>query len=169
MMKESSPQTPRERTATWSDPRRVADLARGRSGLDFLRGMLAGEIPRPPVGEVLAYDLAEVEEGRAVFEIVPAEHHYNPIGSVHGGVIATVLDSAMGCAVHTLLPAGVGYTTTDLTTTFVRGVRSGLGTLRCVGEVMHVGGRTASARATLVGEDGTLYAHGSCNCLVLRP
>ena len=123
----------RTRTATWDDPAIASREAMARPGLDFLRAMVAGELPRPPVSRLLGFDIAEVGEGHAVFEVEPAEHHYNPIGSVHGGVIATLLDSAMGCAIHSLLPAGTGYTTLDLHTTFVRGVRTGLGRLRCVG------------------------------------
>src|SRR5215213_5582041 len=95
----------RTRTIEWSDPMIGARRGMRMSGLEYMRAMIAGELPRPPISWTLGFTLSEVEEGRAVFTMEPAEFHYNPIGLVHGGVAATLLDSAMGCAVHTLLPA----------------------------------------------------------------
>ena len=110
----------RERSHRWADPSASASAARERGGLDFLQAIASGELPPAPVSETLGFTLREVESGRAVFEIVPAEFHYNPIGTVHGGVYATLLDSAAGCALHSLLPDGVGYTSLDLTVKFLR-------------------------------------------------
>ncbi|MGZ3639554.1 MAG: PaaI family thioesterase, partial [Ktedonobacterales bacterium] len=101
----------RSRTFTWHDPSLTAEASKTMSGLDFLRAIAAGTLPPPPIVAMMNMRVAEVAEGRVVFAIEPAEYHYNPIGSVHGGVAATLLDSAMGCAVHSMLPAGVGYTT----------------------------------------------------------
>lgn len=104
-----------------------------------------------------------------MFSFTPADYHYNPIGSVHGGVYATLCDSACGCAVHSLLPAGAFYTSLDLVTRFIRPVTTGTGPLRCEGTVQHLGARTALAEARLTGEDGKLYAHATSNCLISRP
>src|SRR6185295_4939079 len=102
-------QPERARTITWDDPLPAAASARGRSGLDYLHAIAAGDVPPPPIAVLLGFELVEVEEGRAVFAVTPQEFHYNPIGVVHGGLAATLLDSAMGCAVHSTLPAGTGY------------------------------------------------------------
>jgi uncharacterized protein (TIGR00369 family) len=104
-----------------------------------------------------------------VFDITPAEYHYNPIGSVHGGVYATLCDSACGCAVHSMLPAGAYYTSLDLATRFIRPVTTGSGRLLCEGTVTHLGSRTALAEARLTDASGKLYAHATSNCLIFRP
>jgi uncharacterized protein (TIGR00369 family) len=159
----------RTRTIEWEDP--VAAALRGRemSGLEYMRAMVAGEIPRPPIAWTLDFELAEVEEGRAAFTLHPAEFHYNPIGMVHGGVAATLLDSAMGCAVHSLLPAGVGYTTLELKTNFLRAITRDTGPVRAEATVLHAGSRTALAEARLVDAAGKLLAHATSTCLILRP
>src|SRR5262245_51784707 len=110
----------RSRTYTWEDPMISASLVPTMSGKEFLQAFLEGKIPPPPISRTLNFILAEAEEGRAVFTCTPAEYHYNPIGVVHGGLLATLLDSAMGCAIQTMLPAGTGYTTLELHTNFVR-------------------------------------------------
>src|SRR6185295_14670962 len=102
-------QPSRERTITWEDPLPAATSARGLSGLEYMRAIAAGDVPPPPIAVLMGFELVEVEEGRAVFAVTPQEFHYNPIGVVHGGLAATLLDSAMGCAVHSTLPAGTGY------------------------------------------------------------
>lgn len=104
----------RHRTVDWQDPTVTALAARERAGLDLMQAVLDGDLPAPPIGATIGFSLEAVEPGRAVFAFTPAQYHYNPIGSVHGGVYATLLDSAAGCAVHTMLPAGVGYTSLDL-------------------------------------------------------
>jgi uncharacterized protein (TIGR00369 family) len=158
----------RTRTVTWEDPRALAEAARGLTGLEFLRKVVAGELPPPPIGALMNFGVAEVSEGRAVFTAVPAEYHYNPIGVVHGGVAATLLDSAMGCAVHTTLPAGAGYTTLEIKVNYVRPLTSETGEVRCEARVIHVGGRTATAEGKLLDAAGKLYAHATTTCIIFR-
>ncbi len=135
-------------------------------GLTLMRRLIAGELPEPPIAATLGFRLAEVDAGRAVFVGEPALWQYNPIGSVHGGVLATLLDSATGCAVHTRLPVGMAYTSLDLSARFLRRVTADSGPLTCVGEVVTMGRRTALAEARLTDENGRLLAHGTSNCLV---
>lgn len=160
---------PRTRTVTWRDPREGASAAKKLSGLEYLRAIQRGELPAPPIAELMGFTPVEVEEGRVVFAVEPGEHHYNPIGMVHGGLAATLMDSAMGCAIHTMLPVGAGYTTLELHVNYVRGVAHDTGPLLCRGEVIHLGGRVATAQGRLVDEQGTLYAHGTTTCMVFRP
>ena len=157
----------RSRTYTWQDPTPTAMAARQKSGADLFAAMLNGSLPPAPIGDTLDFYLAEVGEGTAVFQIDCSEFHYNPIGTVHGGVIATLLDSAMSCAVHTLLPAGSGYTTVEMKVNFVRPILADTGPLRCVGTVIHGGRRIATAEGKLVDTNGKLYAHGTTTCLIL--
>jgi uncharacterized protein (TIGR00369 family) len=138
------------------------------SGIDYVRAIFAGELPPPPIAELMGFRGIEAEPGRAVFEIVPGERHYNPIGSVHGGVALTLLDSAMGCAVHTLLEAGVGYTTLEVKANFVRPILADTGPVRCEGVVLHAGSRVATAEGRVTDEAGRLLAHGTTTCLVFR-
>jgi uncharacterized protein (TIGR00369 family) len=159
----------RSRTITWDDPMITARAASGRSGLELMQMLAAGELPPPPILQTLGLTLVSVEEGRVRFGLEPAEFHYNPIGSVHGGVYATLLDSAAGCAVHTRLPAGVGYTSIDLSVKFVGTIRVGTGPLVCTGTVTHLGRRTALAEARIENEAGTLFATATSSCLILRP
>ena len=158
----------RERHHRWDDPAVSAAAAGERDGLAFLRAMLAGELPGPPIAATLDFRLRHVEPGRVVFELEPAEYHYNPIGSVHGGVYATLLDSATGCAVHSMLPAGARYTSLDLSVKFLRAVRADTGPLTCEGTVTHLGSRTALAQARLTGPDGRLYAHATSSLMIFR-
>jgi uncharacterized protein (TIGR00369 family) len=159
----------RERTHTWTDPLLTAAEAVQSDGLTFLRRMMAGEVPPPPIATTLGFTLVEVESGRAVFGLDPEEFHFNPIGSVHGGVISTLLDSAAGCAVQSALPAGTAYTSLDLSVKFLRALRVGSGPVRCEGLVVHLGGRTALAEARLTSTDGRLYAHATSSCMLFRP
>lgn len=132
--------------------------------------MVAGRFPRPPIADTLGFDLARVEDGVAVFTCTPGEEHYNPIGAVHGGLAATLIDSATGCAVHTTLPAGVGYTTVSLSVEMLRPMTAATGPIRCEGRVVHRGGRLAIAEGEVLGEsDGKVYARGRPVCLVLPP
>jgi uncharacterized protein (TIGR00369 family) len=121
------------------------------------------------MARVLDFALVEVAEGRAAFGVQPGERHYNPIGMVHGGLFATLLDSAMGCAVHSTLPAGTGYTTLEIKVNFTRAALRDTGRLRCEAEVVHRGQRTATAEGRVRDEAGRLYAHGSATCLLLGP
>lgn len=137
------------------------------SGLEIMRRVITRDIPAPPIAATLNFDLVEVEHGRAIFEGTTTEWQYNPLGTVHGGWIATLLDSALGCAVHTTLGPGELYTTLDLQVRFVKAVHAA-GRLRAIGTVVHAGKRTATAEARLVGTDGTLYATATASCLVTR-
>lgn len=121
------------------------------------------------IRRLLNFDLVAVSEGYAVFAVNPSEYHYNPIGVVHGGLAATLLDSAMGCAVHSMLPAGAGYTTLEIKVNFIRAMTAETGRVRCEARIVHSGARTATAEGRIVDEAGKLYAHGTTTCLILRP
>ena len=159
----------RARTVQWDDPLPGFERGRTLSGLDYLRLIATGQLPAPPIAKVLGFGLASVDRGRAVFEMDAAEYHYNPIATVHGGVICTLLDSAMGCAVHSMLEPGYGYTTLELKVNFLRAVTMQSGHLRCDGAVIHSGNRVALADARLVDGAGTLYAHGTSTCMIFAP
>jgi len=138
----------------------------GKTGLQFAEGIFAGELPGPSIGATLSFLPIEVSPGRAVFQGRPKLEHYNPIGTVHGGWIATLLDSCVGFAVHSTLPAGKAYTTAELKVNFVRAVTTKVPLVRAIGTVIHVGGRMATAEGRLVGPDGKLYAHASTTCFI---
>ena len=157
----------RSLTVTWDDPMAAHAAGRSLSGIDYMREMIAGRIPVPPIMKLLGYRLAQVGEGLAVFECEPGEQHYNPIGVVHGGLAMTLLDSAMGCCVHTRLPAGTGYTTLEAKVNLVRAITGKTGTIRATGRVIHFGGKTATADARLEDAAGKLYAHGTTTCIIL--
>jgi uncharacterized protein (TIGR00369 family) len=159
----------RTRTYQWGDPAISAASARQLDGLAFFREIAAGTLPPPPIMATLGLEAVSFEPGTAVFAFEPAEYHYNPIGSVHGGVYATMCDSACGCAVHTLLPAGAYYTSLDLSVRFIRPITSTSGRLVCEGRVENIGGRTALATARLTNADGKLFAHATSTCLIFRP
>jgi uncharacterized protein (TIGR00369 family) len=156
----------RSRTYDWEDPSVSASAVGHYSGLDFLREVQAGRLPAPPIAATLGMRLEEVEHGRAVFSLIPGEEHYNPIGSVHGGVYATLLDSAAGCAVQSVLPPAMGYTSLDLTVKFLRPVTVDTGRIRAVGTVLNSGRRTALAQAELLDETDRLLAHTTSSCLL---
>lgn len=158
----------RTRTVDWEDPRPLGETARGLSGIEFLQKIVSGELPQPPLAALMNFSLVEIGEGRAVFAVEPAEYHYNPIGVVHGGLAATLLDSAMGCAVHSTLPAGSGYTTLEIKVNFIRAMTAETGRVRCEAKVVHAGVRTATAEGRVIDEAGKLYAHGTTTCLILR-
>jgi uncharacterized protein (TIGR00369 family) len=158
----------RTRTISWHDPHALAEAGRNLSGLEFLRKIVAGELPPPPIGSLMNFAIAEFREGLAVFVVEPAEYHYNPIGVVHGGVAATLLDSAMGCAVHSTLPAGAGYTTLEIKVNYLRPMTAKTGRVRCEAKAIHVGQRTAMAEGRIVDDNGKLYAHGTTTCIVFR-
>ena len=142
------------------------DQVAGLTGMQVFEKMFSGELPYPPIGETLDFLPIEVEPGRAVFQGRPMFRHYNPLGTVHGGWIAALLDSCVGCAVHSNLPAGKGYTTAELKVNFVRAVITKVPLLRAIGTVIHAGNRMATADGRLVGPDGKLYAHASTTCFV---
>ena len=163
----TSTAAPRTRTTSWHDPHIGAQAGAGMAGLEYLRAMIAGQLPAPPFAQTVGFNLVEADDGRAVFEIEPMEYHYNPSGAVHGGVACTLLDSAMGCAVHTTLPAGVGYTTVELKVNLVRAITVRTGQLLAEGRIIHRGNRVATAEGFLRGPDGKLYAHGTTTCMIL--
>ncbi len=161
-------QTARSRTYSWSDPAEHADLIGRRTGLELLRAMAAGELPAPPVMHLIDMAGMDVEEGSVTVYLVPQEFHYNPLGSVHGGVLSTLLDTAAACAVHTTLPAGVGYTSQDLNVKFLRPVTVASGRITCRGTVLQRGRRTALAEARMTDEQGRLIAHATSSCLIFE-
>lgn len=140
----------------------------GMSGLQTLQAMLRGELPYPTIARTLSFQLLEVGEGSAVFQGAPGPDHLNPMGGIHGGWYATLLDSALGCSVHTMMPPGRGYTTAELGINLVRAIGSKVQRVRAEGKVVHCGRQLATAEARLYGPDGTLYAHGTTTCLVFE-
>lgn len=158
----------RTRTFTWDDPLEMAAVIADLSGLERMRLVIAGDLPAPPIARLMNIRLVEADDGLAVFEGVPEEYHYNPIGMVHGGFAATILDSAMGCAVHTKLPARVAYTTLELKVNYLRPLKTEAGLVRGIGTVIHAGRTTALAEGRVVSADGTLYAHATTTCLIFR-
>ena len=162
-----SVETRRSVTVEWNDPLPLAAAGRSMAGIEFLRAIRDRRLPAPPIAMLMGFDLVEVEPGHAVFEIVPGERHYNPIGVVHGGLAMTLLDSAMGCAVQTQMPAGGGYTTLEAKTNLVRPITSATGRLRATGKLVHAGKRVATAEGRLEDAQGKLYAHATTTCLIV--
>ena len=150
-----------------TDPSALHGLA-GLSGLELIRAISDGTAPPPNIAQLLGMDLIEAEEGRVVFTLDTRPEFANPLGTVHGGIHATLLDSAMGCAVHTTLPAGVGYTTLELKVNYIKAITLDAGTLTCVGQVIHVGGRVATAEGRVTDSTGRLLAHGTTTCMLFR-
>jgi len=144
------------------------EQVRGRTGLETLQAIFAGELPRPPIGDTLDFVQIRMEPGVAVFQGRPQLKHYNPLGSVHGGWFATLLDSALGCVVHAALPAGKGYTTLELKVNIVRALTDAVPLVPAEGKLVHLGRQVATAEARLVGPDGKLYAHATTTCLVFE-
>jgi uncharacterized protein (TIGR00369 family) len=144
------------------------EVAATMSGLELLQGMIAGRFPGPPIMELIGFRLVEVENGRAVFTGTPGFQHYNPLGTVHGGYAATLLDSCMGCSVHTTLPKGTGYTTLEFKVSLVRAVTADTGPVRAEGKVISSGRRVATAEGRLTDAGGRLLAHATTTCLVFE-
>ena len=165
----SNLQASRTRVITWEDPTATIQTVKMISGIASLQAIQSGELPPPPFAVLMGMWITEVSEGRVVFAAEPAEFHYSPLGTMHGGVIATLLDSAMGCTVQSMLPAGTGYTTLELKVNYLRPILIKTGVTRCEGKIIHIGGRTATAEGRLTDADGKLYAHGTTTCILLRP
>ena len=142
------------------------DQIAGKTGLEVMQAMLSGEIPFAAIAQTLDFVVVEVDRGRALFQGTPMAKHLNPLGTIHGGWIATLLDSALGCSIHTMLPAGRGYTTAELGVNYVKGLTPKVQRVRAEGKVIHCGRQLATAEARLFGPDGTLYAHATTTCLV---
>jgi uncharacterized protein (TIGR00369 family) len=144
-------------------------MGKNISGIAYLKAMQSGELPPPPIAVLMDMSITEVSEGRVVFAAEPSEYHYNPLGTVHGGVMATLLDSALGCAVQSMLPAGTSYTTLELKVNYLRPITTKTGTVYAEGNIIHLGGRIATAEGRLTDVRGKLYAHGTTTCIILRP
>jgi uncharacterized protein (TIGR00369 family) len=157
----------RTRTYSWDDPFDFIAGALHLTGFEAMQKMAAGELPQPPIGRTLGFRLAEVEHGRAVFEAEPAEYHYNPIGTVHAGLAATLLDSAMGCALVTTLPPATRWTTLELKASFTRAITAETGVVRSIGTILNRGRRVVTTEARLEDSDGGLLAHATSTILVL--
>jgi uncharacterized protein (TIGR00369 family) len=158
----------RTRTITWTDPARVRFHQRGLDGYGRLAAIKRGEASAPPAVASLGIELEELERGRTVFSMVADELHENPMGTMHGGVVATLVDTAMGCAVASTLPADSGFTTLELSTNFVRAITQSTGRVFAEGRVVHAVGRVVTTEARVYDDSGTLYAHAKSTCLVLR-
>ena len=159
----------REMQIAWPDPQPSFDAASKMSGVEWLSAIAAGELPGPPIAHLTGAFLKEVEKGRAVFELITGEQHYNPMLTVHGGVYSLLADSATGCAVHSMLEQGEGYTTAELHVNMIRPADKNTGRLRCVAEVVHMGRKLAVAQADIYDDDDRLYAHASATCMIFRP
>jgi len=159
----------RSRTITWQDPMEGAQKAMQMSGIDYLQSMTDGQIPLPPLLFTLDFKPVGFEKGQAIFSFEPQEFHYNPIGSVHGGVISAILDSAMGCTIHSVLEAGTRYTTLELKVNFIKAITIKTGKLQAIGKIIHSGKSTALVEAQLIDANGTLYAHAVSTCMILKP
>jgi len=159
----------RQRTFSWSDPAAIAAAGAGLSGAEFFAAIAEGTIPPPPLMQTLDFDGVSFTEGRAEFRLTPREFHYNPLGTVHGGVFAALLDSACGCAVHTMLPAGVFYTSLDLTVKYLRPVTVDTGPITAEATVVHFGRRTALAEGRITNAAGKVHVTATSSCLLLRP
>jgi len=159
----------RQRAVTWQDPLAGAALAGDLSGLDFLLAIAEGRIAPPPIAVLLGMSIVSVAPGKVTFGLDVAEHLYNPIGSVHGGVFCTLLDSAMGCAVHSSLDRGQAYTTLELKVNIVKALTLDTPNVVAAGRVVSAGRRVVTASGQIAGPDGTLYAHATTTCLVFEP
>jgi uncharacterized protein (TIGR00369 family) len=144
------------------------DVLASMSGIDFLRKMFAGEMPHATMMQQVGLTGGSAEPGFVVFRAIPGPQHYNPVGSVHGGFTATLLDSAMGCAVHSMLPAGTLYTSLEFKISLIRPVTKDLGEVRAEGRVLNVGRRVGTADGKLLDAKGRLLAHGTTTCLVFE-
>jgi uncharacterized protein (TIGR00369 family) len=165
---DSNERAARRRVTEWADPRIAIRAIAEKSGRDFLAGIRDGDIPAPPVAPLTLLELIEVAEGAVTFRLTPHESLYNPQGSVHGGILATALDSCMTCAVHSLLPQGRGCTTLEIKVNYIRPATEATGPLRAEGKAIHGGRRTATAEGRLIDAGGRLYAHGTTTCLIFE-
>lgn len=159
----------RTRTFSWEDPAPPLAASRGMDGLAYLRALIAEELPPPPIARLLDFTMVSADPGEAVFECEPREYHYNVLGMVHGGVACTILDTVVGCAAHTTLPAGVGYTSIDLNVSYLRPILATSGLLRARGRVVKGGSRVIFAEGVLEDASGTALATATSSLLVLRP
>ena len=150
-------------------PATGTEARRTMSGIEYLRKLMTGELPSSGMVQLLNLKLVEVTEGHALFTVQADERHYNGLGIAHGGLAATLLDSALGCAINSMMPAGKVFTTLEMKINYVRPIRREHGVVRCEANVIHVGGRVATAEGKITDEDGKLYAHGTATCMLFRP
>jgi uncharacterized protein (TIGR00369 family) len=156
------------RTFHWDDTSKGINAIASISGLEYLNAMHAGELPLSPLVKTLDFKVEHIEKGKVAFSFSPQEFHYNPLGSVHGGVISALLDSAMGCTLHSVLEAGNGYTTLELKTNFLKTITIKTGLLKATGKILHIGSRTALLEAEITDDAGKIYAHGTSTCMILK-
>jgi uncharacterized protein (TIGR00369 family) len=164
----SSREGVRTRTVTWTDPAQSRFRGRGLSGLERLQAIQRGELAAPPAAALLGLELDRVEFGKVVFSMLADEMHENPMGTMHGGIVAALVDTAMGCALSSRLEADAGFTTLELKTNYVRAITQGTGRVFAEGTVVHAGGRVATTEARVYDANGTLYAHATSTCMILR-
>lgn len=143
------------------------EQVKGKTGIEIFNAMFSGELPQPHIGQTLDFLAVLVEPGRAIFQGRPRRAHYNPLGTVHGGWFATLLDSAVACAVHASLPAGKSYTTVELKMNIVRALTDAVPLVRAEGKLVHLGRSMGTAEGRLYGHDGKLYAHASTTCFIM--
>jgi uncharacterized protein (TIGR00369 family) len=158
----------RTRTITWTDPAEVRRANAGRTGYERLVAMMRGESSLPPAVAAIGAQLEDVERGQVIFSLKADELHENPMGTMHGGVVATLVDTAMGCAVSSTLSADEGFTTLELKTNFLRAITTDTGCLAAVGQVVHAGSKVAMVEAHVYDADGTLCAHATSTCMIMR-
>jgi uncharacterized protein (TIGR00369 family) len=159
----------RSRTIVWDDPQiNKRDALSSVSGLDYLKAILNGQISPPPAARLIGYRISDVEKGYAVFELHPEEHHYNPYATVHGGILSTLLDSAMTAAVLSTLPQGVTCSTVEVKVNFVKPVTAECEVVRCEAKPVHIGRKLATVEGRIKGRNGKLYAHGTSTCLIIK-
>jgi uncharacterized protein (TIGR00369 family) len=162
-------ETDRSLTVTWADPGTHAWDPKAVSGLAFLRGVQSGKIQPPPAARLVGYRISRVDPGRTIFELDPAEHHYNPFATVHGGILSVLLDTSMTSAVMSRLQEGHACSTLEMKTNFIRPVTAKTGTVQCEARTIHLGSRMATAEAKITDAEGTLYAHAVSTCIIFRP
>jgi uncharacterized protein (TIGR00369 family) len=163
--------TERSLTIHWQDPLLGPRIAaeRGLTGIEYMRAIVQGVIPPPPIAQLMGLKLMSAEEGKAVFAVTPGEQHYNPMGVVHGGLAATLLDSAIGCALQSIAPPGSFYTTIEIKVNYLRPLLVSTGRVFGEGSVLHAGRQTALAEGRVVDENGKLYAHATSSCMLIQP
>ncbi|MBC8171559.1 MAG: PaaI family thioesterase [Anaerolineae bacterium] len=160
-------QLKRSHTFEWEDPLIAAKAGQTMSGLDYMKAMSQGELPPAPIALVMNLRFIEVEYGRIVATSQPLEYLYNPIGTVHGGYAATLLDTVMACAIHTTLPVGVGYTTLEIKVNYLRPITLATGMIYGEGKLIHAGRRMGTSEGRLTDAEGKLYAHGTTTCMIM--
>lgn len=158
----------RNRIYTWENPLQIASKATNLSGFEFIKALYEGEIPPAPILNTLDFKISNLEKGNVIFEFSPQEFHYNPIGSVHGGAITTILDSAIGCSLHSFLAKKAAYTTLDLKINFIRKITENTGVLKTNTKIIHLGKSTALIESDLLDNSGEIYAHAVSTCMIFQ-